>query len=150
MENVLYYISPELSKKDTFDIKSDLWSLGIIIYYFRFRRFPFEGDSLVDIYNHITSGNNQNFGHSDNKSFNLLINGLLEIDSQKRLSWKEYFKHDFFTKRQYKDYYVLGKELAKGAYYSIYIAENWSNSCFICFIILLAFVIIGILITLIK
>ena len=124
MENVLYYISPELSKKDTFDIKSDLWSLGIIIYYFRFRRFPFEGDSLVDIYNHITSGNNQNFGHSDNKSFNLLINGLLEIDSQKRLSWKEYFKHDFFTNRQYKDYYVLGKELAKGAYYSIYIAEN--------------------------
>ena len=127
MENILCSISPELSKKDTkdtFSIKSDIWSLGIILHYFRFKSFPYKGDTLIDIYDDITSGSNQNLGKSDNNNFNLLIKGLLEVDPQKRLGWKEYFKHDFFTNRQYKDYYDLQKEIATGAYYSIYIAKN--------------------------
>ena len=127
MENILCSISPELSKKDTkdtFSIKSDIWSLGIILHYFRFKSFPYKGDTLIDIYDDITSGSNQNLGKSDNNNFNLLIKGLLEVDPQKRFGWKEYFKHDFFTNRQYKDYYDLQKEIATGAYYSIYIAKN--------------------------
>ena len=55
----LCYISPELYKKVIYDKKCDLWSLGVIVHYFRFKRFPFDINSNREIINQInTSINN--------------------------------------------------------------------------------------------
>ncbi len=66
-------------------------------------------------------GSNQDrIGKSYNKNFNSLLVGLLERDSERRLNWDDYFKHPFFTERQYKGYYELLNQLSSTTYYSIY------------------------------
>ena len=43
------YVSPELYKNQIYDSICDLWSLGIIAHYFRFKRFPFDIESGREI-----------------------------------------------------------------------------------------------------
>ena len=42
-----YYLSPEIWKGDTYDFKSDIWSLGIIIYELAAFRTPFKADNIT-------------------------------------------------------------------------------------------------------
>ena len=119
IEGNIVYLPPELNNSDRYESKGDLWSLGIIIHFFRFKRFPYEGDSLDEIMNQIGS-NQDRIGKSDNKNFNSLLVELLERDSERRLNWDDYFKHPFFTERQYKGYYELLNKLSSTIYYSIY------------------------------
>ena len=127
IEGNIVYLPPELNNSDKYESKGDLWSLGIIIHFFRFKRFPYEGDSLDEIMNQIDS-NQDRIGKSYNKNFNSLLVELLERDSERRLNWDDYFKHSFFTERQYKGYYELLNQLSSTTYYSI---NNFSNIFFL-------------------
>ena len=42
-----YYCSPEIWKGDTYDFKSDIWSLGIMIYELAAFRTPFKADNFT-------------------------------------------------------------------------------------------------------
>jgi len=116
-ENIVY-LPPELYNGDKYETSCDLWSLGIIIHYFRFGRFPYDADSVDEIMNQIGSGQDR-IGKSDNDNFQKLLVGLLERDAKKRLNWNDYFHHPFFTDRQYKGYYEILKEICHTTYYSI-------------------------------
>ena len=100
-----FYLAPEA---DNYDTACDLWSLGIMIHYFRFKKFPFNENYSGDI------------GESLNSNFNLLLKELLEKDPKKRLNWEKYFNHKFFIDRDYKKYYDNLDEISSGAYYLIY------------------------------
>ena len=45
--------APEIIESDNIDIKSDLWSLGIIIYYMLFKEYPYNGRTEVQLLNDI-------------------------------------------------------------------------------------------------
>ena len=123
-ENICY-ISPELLKDETnYTYICDLWRLGIIIYYFRFKNFPYDFNSNIKIINQINSVRN-NIKKCENDKFNSLIEGLLEKEPKKRLNWNEYFHHDFFINRDYSKYYELSeKSLGGESCYSIYTAKE--------------------------
>ena len=122
-ENMVY-ISPELYKKVIYDNVCDLWSLGIIVHYFRFKHFPFDINSNKEIINQINSSMYV-IDKSENPKFNSLIEGLLEKNPKERLNWDKYFHHPFFIDRQYSDYYDLSeKPLSQAGYYSIYEAKE--------------------------
>ena len=123
--DILCYLPPELNNvNDSYKNISDLWSLGIIIHYFRFKRFPYDADNFSEIISQIDSGQKR-IGSSKNKEFNSLIESLLERDSKKRLNWDDYFHHPFFINRDYTKYYdLLGEPLSESAYYSIYRAKE--------------------------
>lgn len=38
-----YYMAPEIMMEKPHDYKSDIWSLGVILYFMMFRKFPFLG-----------------------------------------------------------------------------------------------------------
>ena len=122
-ENMVY-ISPELYKNVIYDSVCDLWSLGIIVHYFRFKHFPFDINSNKEIINQINASMNV-IGKSENLKFNSLIEGLLEKNPKERLNWNKYFHHSFFIDRQYSDYFDLSdKPLSQAGYYSIYKAKE--------------------------
>ena len=125
VSGLLCYIPPELNNiNGSYEIKSDLWRLGIIIHYYRFKRFPYEADTFSEIISQIDSGHKR-IGSSKNKEFNELIDGLLERDCKKRLKWDEYFHHSFFINRDYTKYYELLEKFPQdSAYYSIYKAKE--------------------------
>ena len=83
----------EITKKN---IKSDLWSIGIILYELYFNNFPFQSkDELLEI---INSNKKLNLLKSDiSKDFNDIIEKLLIINIDDRISFKDYINHNFWN-----------------------------------------------------
>ena len=88
-------MAPEIMMNKPYNEKSDLWSVGIMMYQLYYREVPFEGNSENEILQQIQS--NKYRKHPDEPDLDDLINKLLVIDDKYRLSWNEYFNHPFFT-----------------------------------------------------
>ena len=90
------YMAPEILNNTGYDRKCDLWSLGIMIHVLFFRIEPFTDDdgSVFSLLNQIS--NFQKVESTGNEQLDDLLSKLLEKDPNKRLSWDEYFKHEFF------------------------------------------------------
>ena len=88
-------MAPEIINEEEDLRKSDLWSIGIIIYYLYFKEYPFNGKNKSELFIDINSDKLLN--EIDNTKLNDLMNKLLKKNVKERISWDEYFKHPFFT-----------------------------------------------------
>ena len=89
-------LSPEILKGETnlISSKSDIWSLGIIIYYLYFKEYPYNGKE----YNIIKQiDENKKIKSTNNKELDDLIQQMLNPNINKRISWNNYFQHSFFN-----------------------------------------------------
>ena len=87
-------MSPEILNNEKDLSKSDLWSIGIIIYYLYFNEYPYNGNNEYMLFKDINS--NKILKSINNNELNDLMNNLLKINIKERLSWDEYFNHKFF------------------------------------------------------
>lgn len=94
----LAYMAPELLKKEDYNYKCDLWTVGIIIYRLFFGRPPFSGNSEDNLIKNIEELGN-NLKKTGNETLDDLIKKLLEKDPTKRINWNEYLNHPFFNKK---------------------------------------------------
>ena len=90
-------MAPEIIKGENFSSKSDLWSLGIIIYFLVFNQYPYLGNE-AEILDQINLNEKNIIKNTEDDDLNNLIVSLLEKDPEKRLDWEHYFNHAFFTK----------------------------------------------------
>ena len=88
-------MAPEVLDGENESEKSDLWSLGIIIYYMLFKEYPFKGNTEVQIYKDIYK-NYDKLQLGNDTLLASLISGLLCWDKNKRLNWDQYLNHQFF------------------------------------------------------
>jgi NIMA (never in mitosis gene a)-related kinase 1/4/5 len=51
-----YYASPEIWRDKPYDFKSDVWSLGVIIYQIAMLKLPFEADDIDGLYKKVCRG----------------------------------------------------------------------------------------------
>ena len=85
--------APEVGTKK-FNNKCDLYSIGIILYMLKTGEYIFEGNDIREI---IRNQDNNNLKKdTDDKILNDLIRRLVVADPDKRISWNEYFNHQFF------------------------------------------------------
>ena len=88
------YMAPELLQNQKYNIKSDIWSLGIIMYEIVMKNHPFKSNNISDLINKINNNkpilNNSSFSNECKE----LISNLLIVDYNKRLDW-----YDIFTNR---------------------------------------------------
>ena len=89
-------MAPEILEGEEHDIKCDLWSLGVIIYQLFFKKYPYDGETEVAIYNKIKKFGQRIIKKTGDEKFDNLIMKLLVEDPGKRLSWKEYFEDSIF------------------------------------------------------
>ena len=54
----------------------------------------------------------------------ILIDGLLTIDKDKRLTWEKYLNHDFFKGNGYWKNYKNFEKIGKGIFSTVYKALN--------------------------
>ena len=96
-KGTLLTMAPEVLKEenDLIGYKSDIWSLGIIIYYMLFKEYPYNGNTEIQINQEINKKNK--LKPSGNKELDDLINKMLIINVNERISWENYFKHPFFN-----------------------------------------------------
>ena len=97
----LYYIAPEVfsSNYDNYDEKSDIWSVGIILYKALTKKYPFIGKSDEETVHYILEGEHD-MRPLMNYSEELqdLIKNLLMKDPNKRPSALEALNHKWFKK----------------------------------------------------
>ena len=91
------YISNRKKRKLGYDQNSDIWSIGTICYEMLIGKPVFDTNDLIDLVEKVENGDYvvpTNLSH-EVVSF---INGMLQYDSQKRLSCAELSEHPFLKK----------------------------------------------------
>ena len=121
-----FFISPEILKRNDFDEKCDLWSLGVIIYTLLFREYPFKGNNEAEILKSIQVNGNNLLKKTENSKLNDLISKLLIEDPKRRITWDQYFNHLFFG-RDFRDYYKIEGEIGNSGFATIYKAKSIEN-----------------------
>ena len=78
-------MAPEILNGDNYSFKSDIWSLGIIIYFMLNKEYPYNGKNEVLLLKDINSNKKLKL-NNDDKLNNLLIK-MLKINLNERISW---------------------------------------------------------------
>ena len=88
-------MAPEILKgeENLISYKSDIWSLGIIIYYMLFKEYPYNGNEY-QIIQQIES--KKQLKTINNKDLDDLIKQMLIQNINERITWEKYFQHPFF------------------------------------------------------
>jgi len=128
-----FYIAPESYQIDEYNYKSDLWTIGILIYKMLFNTVPFE--SLEEYSEYISSEGSIPIAikEIENENLNDLIRNLLVFSPKERINWKEYYNHPFFKEDskychikydiktykngRYEGFFKNDKKDGKGTYY---------------------------------
>ena len=105
------YMSPQILNSIPFSSKTDIWSLGILIYEMLFGKTPWAGNTPQDLLKNILKSplkfmenHSMNNYHSPlikkpppvSAEMKDLLKRMLEITEEKRITWEELFDHDVF------------------------------------------------------
>ena len=123
-------MAPEIMMNLPYDDKSDLWSIGIMMYQLHFKQIPYSGfDEQAILANIRLKARKQ----PDDPDFKDLLNKLLVMDPKKRISWDQYFNHPFFSKNDESE----KNKKEKGLYTKIADFDygfNFDKNLYECFI----------------
>lgn len=106
-----YYLSPEIVENRPYSFKSDIWSLGVLLYEIICLKMPFDASSLPMLYVKIIRGSYPPIPNIYSKDLRSLVNLLLTVDNDKRPSINDilrlpYIKsriRSFLTEMEYND-----------------------------------------------
>ena len=92
------YMAPEIMANNKYNNKSDLWSLGIIIYEFLYGKVPFKGTNLIELNKNIQE-NNISYESSRNipEECIILLSKLLVQDPNNRIEWQHFFNYNWLN-----------------------------------------------------
>ena len=88
------YMSPELVQEQPYDATSDLWSLGVILYELYCGQPPFYTNSIYTLINQIVK-EPVKYPADISKEFKSFLQGLLQKNPKKRLTWPQLLDHPF-------------------------------------------------------
>ncbi|ELP83760.1 serine/threonine protein kinase PRKX, putative [Entamoeba invadens IP1] len=86
------YAAPEVVREEEFGENSDLYSLGVILFYLLFMRIPFDVDDLDELKKVFARGVGPVIGNSPDEC---VVKKLMEFDRSRRVGWKEFEKMRF-------------------------------------------------------
>lgn len=81
-----YYACPEVWKDLPYDCKSDLWSLGCVIYEATCLKPPFRADDMQSLYKKVVKGEFPAIPKSFSRDLNYIIENLIQLNPNTRLT----------------------------------------------------------------
>lgn len=88
-----YYASPEVWKDKPYDSKSDIWSLGCVIYEMATLKPPFRAEDMDGLYKKVIKGAYQKIGDGFSKSLSTVIKSMLQVNPSNRPSAPQLLKN---------------------------------------------------------
>lgn len=90
------YMAPEILRQNKYDVTTDLWSVGAIIFEMLTGRPPWSARTQVELLKNIESKEPDWPAPSEMSSGCLeLVRSLLQRDPSKRLTWAQFFAHPY-------------------------------------------------------
>ena len=87
------YMSPEVIRNDGYDFKSDVWSLGCVIYELVTFKSPFRTDEKISLYDLFTKINKGDYPRIMDEKYGTFIKDLIEkmlkVNPEERISLEE-------------------------------------------------------------
>ena len=120
-------MAPEILSGKEYNNKCDLWSLGVNIFQLYTKKPPYIGAFDNEILNQIDKLGQSVLNAIKDAKLKDLLSKLLVKEPEKRISWEEYFKHDFFSLKtinikSYEDIKIIGT-IKDNIYTCVYKAE---------------------------
>ena len=94
-----YYCSPEIWSDSPYDYKSDIWSVGCILYELCQLRPPFRGTNLRELSRNVKRGYYLPISSYYSNELKQMISMMLVVDPNKRASTDELLMHPILKKR---------------------------------------------------
>ena len=92
-----YYLSPEVINGD-YNVKCDIWSLGVVIYYAVTGRLPFYGEGYDDLFQRISESEIDWFGIQEAEQE--FLRYLMRKDEKLRPTAEEALGHKWLSTNQ--------------------------------------------------
>ena len=89
------YMAPEILKNHKYNIKSDIWSLGIIMYEMFMKDHPYKANNISDLISKLNNNKPILLNNNMDERCRELIYSLLTIDYTKRIEWDEIFTNEW-------------------------------------------------------
>ena len=93
------YAAPEVWMEKPYGLKSDIWSLGCVLYEVISLHCPFRGENVVELYNKILIGEYSRIPNKFSDELNWIIEHMINSNVNKRLSCDEILKCEYISKR---------------------------------------------------
>ena len=94
-----YYASPEVWEEKPYDSKSDVWSLGCVIYEMITLRPPFQAKSMEELYKKVMRGIYPKLSSKYSEDLSDIIKLMIQVEAGARPSCEELLKMPIITKR---------------------------------------------------
>ena len=92
-----YYLSPEIVKNSPYSFKTDVWSLGVLLYQMCALKMPFDADSLPNLSKKILKAEYKEIPNNYSDNLKNLIRSLLQVEPKNRPTVKEILSKIFFN-----------------------------------------------------
>lgn len=86
-----YYASPEVWKDEPYNVKSDIWSLGCVLYEIISLKPPFRARDMEGLYRKVTRGYYSKINKSYSEDLSKLLRYLIKVNPEDRMTSS---KHD--------------------------------------------------------
>ena len=80
------YFSPEVWREQPYDLKSDMWSLGCVLYEMIMLKPPFRAQSMKDLYKKVLRGNYPKISSNYSVGLSRTVNRLIQVQPKARPS----------------------------------------------------------------
>ena len=94
-----YYLSPEIINSQPYDFKSDIWSLGVLLYEMCALKMPFDASNLPQLYIKIINCNYQPLSNNYSEELKKLVKAMLNETSLKRPNIGEVLNYPIIKSR---------------------------------------------------
>ena len=92
------YMAPEIFKLSDYTDKTDIWSLGVVIYEIIYKKHPYPSDNKTALMNNIKNTPiyiDDSYNNELPTKLKYLLGKMLDKDEYTRISWEEIFEIDF-------------------------------------------------------
>ena len=94
-----YYASPEVWRDEPYSYKSDLWSIGCVIYELCNLRPPFKGKDLDELFMNVCKGKPERIYNTYSDDLWKMIQMLLEVDVKKRCDCNKFLNSPLIVRK---------------------------------------------------
>ena len=94
-----YYASPEVWRDKPYSYKSDLWSIGCVIYELCELKPPFSGINIDELFINVCRGKFKRINKVYSDDLWMMINMLLQVDVDKRVDCDQFLNSELIVKK---------------------------------------------------